>query len=284
MTCTHCGRQPASAGNTLCPECLAAGAHPPFAPAGPPMAPLSGAPVGPQPGPLSGPPVGPPVGAGGPYDAPFAAPFPPPPGLALRSPVGLGRATVTLLALVAVADLFAIWADALQLDSAGQGRTSDLADLATGLTAGAQVLTLIAAMVVYLCWLYRVRVNAEVFDQSGHSLKRGWAIGAWFCPIVNLWFPRRIVLDIWNTSAPQGRPAGHRLIDLWWALWLVSLFADQATTRFDGGTDAVWEARVMLFADLTDLVAAVLAALVVLRLTRMQDQKATGVPFTPVLG
>ncbi|MFD8809629.1 DUF4328 domain-containing protein [Streptomyces sp. NPDC059597] len=274
MTCTHCGRQPASAGNTLCPECLAAGAHPPFAPAEPPLAPLPGAP--------SGPPPGAPSGAA--YDARYAASFALPPGLAPRSPVGLGRATVTLLALVGVADLFAVCADALQLDSAGKGRPSDLADLATGLTGGAQVFATIAAMVVYLCWLYRVRVNAEVFDQSGQSLKRGWAIGAWFCPIVNLWFPRRIVLDIWNTSAPQGRPAGHRLIDLWWALWLVSLVADQATARFDGGADAVWEARVMLFADLVDIPAAVLAVLVVLRLTRMQHQKALAVPFAPVLG
>ncbi|MGW4303025.1 DUF4328 domain-containing protein [Streptomyces sp. NPDC004376] len=270
MTCTHCGRRPASAGNTLCPECLAAGAHPPFAPAEPPLAPL--------PGTLPGAP------SGAAYDARYAAPFALPPGLALRSPVGLGRATVTLLALVAVADLFAVWADALQLDSASKGRTSDLADIATGLTGGAQMLTLLAATVVYLCWLYRVRGNAEVFDQSGQSLKRGWAIGAWFCPIVNLWFPRRIVLDIWNTSAPRGRPAGHRLIDLWWALWLVSLFAEQATARFDGGADAVWEARVMLFADLTDIAAAVLAALVVVRLTRMQDHKALAVPFAPVPG
>ncbi|MEW2130403.1 DUF4328 domain-containing protein [Streptomyces sp. NPDC005435] len=248
MTCTHCGLRPASAGAALCPECLAAGAYPPPAP------------------------------AGHPHDAPYTLP----PGLPLRSPVGLGRATVTLLALVAVADVFAVGADALQLDSATQGRTSDLADLATGLTGGVQVLLMVATIVVYLCWLYRVRVNAELFDQSGQSMARGWVIGAWFCPFVNLWFPRRIVTDIWNASAPPGRPAGERLIDSWWALWLVSVIADQATTRFDG--DGVWEARVMLFSDLTDMAAAVLAALVVLRLTRMQHQKALGVPAAPVLG
>ncbi|MEU6239724.1 DUF4328 domain-containing protein [Streptomyces sp. NPDC047024] len=270
MTCTHCGRRPASAGNTLCPECLAAGAHPPFAPAGPPVAPL----------PSSGLPVAPPPGA------PFAPPpgFALPPGLALRSPVGLGRAAVTLLALVAVADLFAVWADALQLDGAGSGRTSGLADLATGLSGGAQVLTLLGAMVVYLCWLYRVRINAEVFDLASQSLRRGWAIGAWFCPVVNLWFPRRIVLDIWDASAPQGRPAGHGLINGWWALWLVSVVADEAATR-EVTEGAVWTARVLLFSDLTDMVAAVLAALVVLRLTRMQNEKALGPsPYTSVLG
>ncbi|MGV9338386.1 DUF4328 domain-containing protein [Streptomyces sp. NPDC003688] len=233
---------------------------------------------------------------GPPYDAssatpfaapsagPFASPFAPAPGLALRSPVGLGRATVTLLALVAVADLFAVWADALQLDGAVRGRTSDLADLATGLTGGAQVLTLLGAMVVYLCWLYRVRINAEVFDHASQSLRRGWAIGAWFCPVVNLWFPRRIVLDVWNASAPQGRPAGHGLINGWWALWLVSVFANEAAVR-DATEGAVWTARVMLFSDLTDMAAAVLAALVVLRLTRMQNGKVLGLPpFAPVLG
>lgn len=57
---------------------------------------------------------------------PAARPLPPLPPLPspngpawLRSPVGLGRAAVALLALVIAADLFAVWADWTMYDVSG---------------------------------------------------------------------------------------------------------------------------------------------------------------------
>ncbi|MFE9498788.1 DUF4328 domain-containing protein [Streptomyces collinus] len=34
-----------------------------------------------------------------------------------------------------------------------------------------------------------------------HTNSRGWAICGWFCPVVNLWFPRRVALDTWDAGA-----------------------------------------------------------------------------------
>ncbi|MFC9283409.1 DUF4328 domain-containing protein [Streptomyces collinus] len=50
------------------------------------------------------------------------------------------------------------------------------------------------------------RANAEVFAPSKHTKSRGWAAWGWFCPVVNLWFPRRITLDIRDASGRLGRP------------------------------------------------------------------------------
>ncbi|MFG3121247.1 DUF4328 domain-containing protein [Streptomyces sp. NPDC048201] len=190
--------------------------------------------------------------------APFVPPGPP-----LRSPVGLGRATAVLLGLVAVGDLAALWVD-WRLPS----------DLAVAVVGGAQVALLVATAVVYLCWLWRVRHNADVFDGSSQSLGRWWAIAGWFVPIVNFWFPRRIVVEAWDASAPQGRPAGHALVNLWWTLWVASLLADRLL-RGEVGVGP------LALADSIDLVAAVLAAVVVLKLTRMQHEKALRGPLLP---
>ncbi|MCE0447455.1 DUF4328 domain-containing protein [Streptomyces tricolor] len=78
---------------------------------------------------------------------------------------------------------------------------ADRADTLYGVAGISQGVALLATMVVYLCWLWRVRVNAEVFDASRHRMKRGWTIGGWFCPIVNLVVPRA------GSSRTAGTPA-----------------------------------------------------------------------------
>ncbi|MEW2120297.1 DUF4328 domain-containing protein [Streptomyces sp. NPDC005474] len=216
----------------------------------------------------------------------------------LRSPVGLGKAVAVLLGLVVAGDLFALYAGVTMYDVMGSfaydgvpyaayGTVQRDAAHADSLYAAAgyiQTAALLVTAVVYLVWFQRVRVNAEVFDPFGHTMKRGWTAWGWFVPVVSLWFPRRITLDIWDASIPVGTRASHGLVNAWWTLWLVALF----TSRNDYGTFsradtaetirlAVGEA---LFSDAADLAAAVLAIFVVLRLTRMQDKKALQGPVS----
>ncbi|MFJ8106987.1 DUF4328 domain-containing protein [Streptomyces sp. NPDC096132] len=213
----------------------------------------------------------------------------------LRSPVMLARAAAILLGLVVATDLFALWAGSFMLDvsdevylGSGVGRI-DRADRVYRAAGIAQTVALVATVVVYLCWFHRVRVNAEVFRPDGHSKSRGWAIGGWFTPIVNLWYPRRITLDIWDASspgAPWDRPRSHTLVNVWWTAWILSLLADRAGSRMYDRAETATElgnaVRQLMFADGIDLAAAVLAILVVLRLTAMQNAKVLeGPPGDP---
>ncbi|MFI1365915.1 DUF4328 domain-containing protein [Streptomyces griseochromogenes] len=221
------------------------------------------------------------------------------PGAVVRSPVGLGRATATLLGVVIAADLFAVVADVLEMNVTGdiaEGVTgadvvqrADHADALYNASGIAQAVALLATMTVYLCWLWRVRVNAEAFNPGGHSKARGWTIGGWFVPVVNLWFPRRVTLDIWDSSAPWAERPGHALVNLWWAMWIVSLFADRAAdteSRHAHAAAALHQAASMMLAsDVIDIAAAALAVLVVLKITRMQHGRALAGPVpVPALG
>lgn len=72
------------------------------------------------------------------------------------------------------------------------------------------------AMVMFLVWFYRARVNAE-----GHGWPQrrspGWAIVAWFVPVVNFWFPFQIMVDIWRAGLPeQARTNIAILPGIWW--------------------------------------------------------------------
>ncbi|MFF4035330.1 DUF4328 domain-containing protein [Streptomyces sviceus] len=214
----------------------------------------------------------------------------------LRSPVGLGRATAILLAVTAAVDVFALGADLYLYDVTGDlaGDTSwdsaldraDLADTLTAVAASAQAAVLLACAVVFVIWLWRVRVNAEVFAPGGHAKARGWVIAGWVVPFVSLWYPRRVVLDVWDASSPEGQPKGHALINVWWASWLLTNVAGRFLAGMADEADTSQEIHdtmgQMMFADGVDLVAALCAAAVVLRLTRMQDEKARRGPAAPV--
>ncbi|MER6154954.1 DUF4328 domain-containing protein [Streptomyces sp. NPDC001868] len=261
MNCARCANYAAAPGGELCRQCEAAELHP----------------------------------ADLPLPAHTALPIQSPHGPAwLRSPVALGRAVAILLGAVAVADLVAVWADLMLLDvmdrmAGGEWvaamEDSDRADGLIALAGILQTLTYVGTAVVFVVWFHRVRVNAEVFEPFGHRKKRGWAIGSWFVPVVNLWFPRRIALDCWDASGPWRKPRSHALVNTWWTLWLLSLFAGELGDRMYIRAEEVEEYRLaaqrMLFADSLEIVSAVFAALFVLALTRMQDEKARSGPGVP---
>ncbi|MFE2311994.1 DUF4328 domain-containing protein [Streptomyces sp. NPDC059441] len=220
----------------------------------------------------------------------------PPHGAAwLRSPVGLGRAVAVLLGVVVAVDLFAIWAGVRVHDvtgtildgGAGEALRRDAVHAGSVMAAVGvvQLVSLTATVVVYLVWFYRVRVNAEVFDPFGHEMGRAWTGWGWFVPLVNLWFPRRIMLNIWDASRPAGSRTSHGLVNAWWAMWIITLVVGRAGFVSYREAETVMDLYVaagdVLFADVTGLVAAVLAVLVVLRLTRMQNEKALRGPVPP---
>ncbi|MFF2860316.1 DUF4328 domain-containing protein [Streptomyces rubiginosohelvolus] len=210
-----------------------------------------------------------------------------------RSPVGLARAVTALLGVVIAADLFAIgtglhlrglW-QGLVTDGAlniytGDGRT---AEALYGIAAISQGVALLATGVVFIIWFHRTRRNAEVFDPSVQRMGPGWAVGGWFVPIANFWFPYRVASGVWEASA-QTRPDGGRRtvprtpLNLWWGAWVVSLLCTQAAERLWEGAEeaeAIVRAGGLLAAsNAVDIVAAALAVLYVRAVTGMQVERA----------
>ncbi|WP_406391341.1 DUF4328 domain-containing protein [Streptomyces sp. NBC_00887] len=145
-----------------------------------------------------------------------------------------------------------------------------------------QSLLYLSTGIVYVCWLYRLRDNAEVFAPGAHRRGRSWTGWCWLIPVVNLWFPRRVTLDIWNASrsaeaqATTSRP-GHELINLWWGFWLAEgLFALVGGVAYEVAASigqATAGIGLLAISDVFDIVCAVLALRLVRTLTHMQHIK-----------
>jgi hypothetical protein len=77
---------------------------------------------------------------------------------------------------------------------------------------GAVVLLIVG--ILFLIWFNKAALMAV---KLGLPARRspGWAVGGFFVPIVNFWFPYRSALDLF----PPGHPA-RSAVGRWWALWL----------------------------------------------------------------
>lgn len=140
-------------------------------------------------------------------------------------------ATTVLLVLTCVASVFDAWSDwnnyQVVEDYLAGAPGVGMADLvgADDLSTIAAVLVLITYPLtgaVFLLWLWKARLNAEQIEWDGHRLGRGWTIGGWFCPVVNLWFPYRVVDDIWRVSRPDGVLDPSTPVRRWWFAWIAT--------------------------------------------------------------
>ncbi|MGC0419579.1 DUF4328 domain-containing protein [Embleya sp. AB8] len=310
--CSYCGAVPAAAA----PQQPGAGPAPVLtgSPAAPPVAvPAAAMPPDPYAAPAPAPTGGypgayphapgqfapqPPYGMPGPYPG---SPYPgwlPQPFRALR---GLAVTLYILLPLSAVfaglcAAAFFHRADVLrQIVDAGEfGMTDSLrtrAEDSDALVAAAitfLVLAMIATAVLFVIWMYRARANVDLFGPSKQHLSTGWAIGGWLVPVVNLWFPKLILHDVWRASDPRTAERGGRtpgrlpLLWAWWVLLIgstVLFFASRLSYPLSDDIELSDADRLQTIdilsgaADIVLILAAVAAVLVVRRITTFQHER-----------
>ncbi len=236
---------------------------------------------------------------GTPGSPPSPAPVHPPqlPALpVLRAPQGLARALTALLSVSGLVNLISAgvglhrWSLARDLidgpASAGDDTLRQASTLAT-MVGSFQVLSLAATGVVFLIWFHRVRTNGQVFRPDGFSQSSGWAIGAWFVPLGNVYLPYRIAKETWRASvrraADSSRPhVSTAPVTAWWLVWVVSTLCDSAVEqlykRADTPEGLAVASSSSAFSDLLTVAAAVLAIVFVRRLTALQHARVTGLP------
>jgi hypothetical protein len=212
--------------------------------------------------------------------------------LALLPVRPIATVATTMLFANCAANVFGTWTDWRRYEVAADYVAGEpgvgVADLVTAdnLAMGAvwlAVLALLAAATVFLTWLWRTRVNAERLCRAQHRLSRGWTIGAWFVPVVNLWFPRQVVDDIWRTSRPGVPEDTYRvdglepspLVRVWWYTMIANvlvILALRAETRGDVTLDVLKAAAVYgTVSTLLLLVGATLLSQVIRRITHWQS-------------
>ncbi|MCD0484856.1 DUF4328 domain-containing protein [Streptacidiphilus sp. ASG 303] len=180
---------------------------------------------------------------------------------ARRAPWILARSAQATTAAAAVADVFraaAVRDHHLHHTDASLQRS--------GFMSMVFLYVMAPAIVLFLVWLARSRHNAQELSPLAPVPSRAWTIGAWFVPVVNLFVPRRLVLDIGRaSSASWEQKRGTTLVNLWWAAWIT-----HAVVLTVGGRVAPGSMPLLVVAEALMVAAAVLLGLVIERITALQ--------------
>lgn len=203
------------------------------------------------------------------------------------------RVAVALLGLVILVDVVTIATDLERLSLVNQvldGERVPFGDLDASddrvAAAGiAQLVTYLITGIAFLLWYSRAYRNAIAMGIRKPRYGTRWAVAYWFIPLANLVLPKKVMNDIYRGSDPEmtygdpgfaQRPV-HPLLHWWWALWILAVILSRVAASAIGDAttpeDFAFASKAYVVSDLTDMVAAILAILVVRKITARAEER-----------
>jgi len=156
-------------------------------------------------------------------------------------------------------------------------------DVRQMIVGGVQLLLFVALGFSYLAWLRRSYRNQSALGAQGLKYSPNWATAYWFIPIVNLFRPYQVTKEIYQTSDPNAEGTTwsflpvSALLGWWWAAWIIASAAGRAASRSTRGEPTIEQlvtaSWIDIVSSITSVIAAVLALMVVRKITDRQTAK-----------
>lgn len=147
-----------------------------------------------------------------------------------------------------------------------------------GLLDSSNLAALVIGAVFFLRWFRRAYENAMALGMRS-ARGPGWAIGAWFVPVVNMIEPSMLTNAMWRHAGSHTgtqRVGGTMLPGMWWFCWIVPNIVTRIvsmgfkTPRSAEGVQVVLQ--ILLACYLVNAVSGILGIVVVRKLTRAQAE------------
>jgi Domain of unknown function (DUF4328) len=138
--------------------------------------------------------------------------------------------------------------------------------------------TFVVSTILWLAWFHRAYRNVESFGSIVMRFGTGWAVGAWFVPILNLFRPKQIANDIWRGTEPEPPPGWHQLpvaplVHWWWAAWLAANVLGNLSFRLLDDARTLDAERTAVAVDIAAGISYVVAAVLALRFVRAVTER-----------
>jgi hypothetical protein len=174
-----------------------------------------------------------------------------------------------------------------ELISRSEAEANDNRGAAIDLAIGAVA---IGTIVAWCMWQHRSHANVRALGTADVKFTPRWAVGWWFIPIANVVQPFRAMSELWKASDPEAGAVDWKgktstvLLAIWWAAWLLRVYvfpslAFNATGAFSTAgehpsvADLIARDRYILGGDAATILAAVLAIMLVRRITARLEAK-----------
>jgi hypothetical protein len=164
-------------------------------------------------------------------------------------------------------------------------QTANAADHRVHSLALASIALYVVTAVLFVVWFRYAYQNVSRMGVYGQRWSSGWAVGAWFVPLLNLVRPKQIANDTWRGSDPNlPMSSGLSLVDpplvftIWWGLWILGFIVGRVSfSKYQGAETAAALSSAsnwLTVADVTDALAAAAALIVVYLLSARQSERA----------
>lgn len=161
-----------------------------------------------------------------------------------------------------------------------EAEANDLRQQFIGLS---QIAVYLACVVTFMLWFYRVYSNLHDLGSTGVTYGKGWAVGSWFVPFLNLVRPYQIMKEIWQEHhfIVSGDAAfSNTLISVWWGSFIVSGALDRLSKTIFKGADSLGAFKMLagtfIVGDLVNLIGAVCVLLIVRRVSALEAMTRAG--------
>ncbi|MDR2651069.1 MAG: DUF4328 domain-containing protein [Prevotellaceae bacterium] len=96
----------------------------------------------------------------------------------------------------------------------------------------------IVFLIIFIMWFRRAYYNIhQKLNSRRLTFSEGWAAGAWFVPIINLFRPYQIMKELYYETKKLLTDKGYTVsyttncLGWWWALWIISVIIGQVLFR-----------------------------------------------------
>ena len=139
------------------------------------------------------------------------------------------------------------------------------ADSVATLLALFSVLIAVGAAITFCAWLHRVLTNLAALGAPEKRYSPGYAVWAFFIPVVNLVVPVRALRDAWGAADVP------RFLRIWWFTWIACNLLAWTSAALGFRGDYENGLAIGIAGDAVTIVAAGLAIRVIRRFTRRAD-------------
>jgi eukaryotic-like serine/threonine-protein kinase len=210
--------------------------------------------------------------------APAYTPRPTYKPIAIRAHILRWWLVAGILVDAAVTVLNAIHLSVLDPDSFAGSDAVIASDERLAIGAAAVMATFWISAILWLFWFHRAYRNVESFGTVSMRFGTGWAVGAWFVPILNWFRPKQIANDIWRGTDPNPPPGWIQppvapLVHWWWAAWLVGGLLGNVTFRLITDARTLDAERVAVAVDIVAGISYVVSGVLALRFVRAVTER-----------
>ncbi len=207
----------------------------------------------------------------------------------------LGLVVVTFLALLLLVDVGSVISSLFQIELLERMQLGDYTmqeadanDFRQMLIGVVWFLGFVTTAIVFIVWTHRAYKNVDALG-GNRSMGPGWAIGAWFAPILNLIRPYQIVRESYTAAVLRDDPVATVNAPVWltgwWILWVVNNIFGNIVFRLDEPEQIsgyITNTKLYIASDVASMVAGVAAIVVVLKVSQAQTEAGERQPIENV--